>query len=248
MCLSLTPSSLSPIQGLQPLLLSTVGTWAYWSFDVYTLDVALLRTWALISLLFVTRHTILIRCLIFVCLPREAPSPRGGLKKRGKKKEKNTKLERKILLSFTSLCAFLAFCNGVCNHSVRLKIKKGPVVQWPQILRGFLKSSDSIGIPHQGSTLESWNSHKAALFEIGSPRESHLFQDFTEISSQLLLQACVSELSAFSLNKTPLLNFSLFLGLCQKSVAGNEGLFAKPPFEAPLSPPLRGTGMLGKPL
>ena len=59
--LALTPSSLSPIRGLQttafsPVSLSTVGTRAYWLFDVYTLDVALLGTRALISLLFVTRH------------------------------------------------------------------------------------------------------------------------------------------------------------------------------------------------
>ena len=78
-----------------PVSLSTVGTRAYWSFDVYTLDVALLGAWALISLLFVKRLTILIRCLVFVgLLPREAPSPRGGGGKIEERK-KNSKFERK---------------------------------------------------------------------------------------------------------------------------------------------------------
>ena len=49
-----------------------------WSLDVFTLDLAFLGAWDLrFRCLFVARLA-LIRCLIVVCLPREAPSPLGG--------------------------------------------------------------------------------------------------------------------------------------------------------------------------
>ena len=57
-----------------------------WSLDVFTLDVAFLGAWGLrFRCLSVTRFAYLIRHLVFVCLPREAPS-QGGVWKRHKKK------------------------------------------------------------------------------------------------------------------------------------------------------------------
>ena len=67
----------------------------------------LLGTWALISFLFCYTSSILIRSLVSVCLPREAPSPMDR-----QKDEWNALFERQKLLSFSSLCAILAEFDG----------------------------------------------------------------------------------------------------------------------------------------